>query len=206
MHTRRDLFERPVWAPDHVWNSPELVRFRQQCEALLRAIDGSPLLRPKDLLVRPEDPLGVEHILGPRRAPSKPVPPALAPRGRPTIVRPKGLHHKTFARLVREHDRLGELLRRLPQRRCSVIVRKRLDTQFRNRLTRIRRRLGLHTPEPPRQRWYRISGAAALLGVSTRTVLRWAQAGLIKTYREGDWAHRYFEDADLRNLRARLRE
>jgi DNA-binding transcriptional MerR regulator len=43
--------------------------------------------------------------------------------------------------------------------------------------------------------------------VCTKTLLRWEQAGLIKSRRAGWWAaHRYFADADLRRLRARLKD
>ena len=143
-------------------------------------------------------------------APVKPhrlFPALLAPHGRPTLHRQNGLHPQRFGRLVREHDRLCKLLEALPTRRTWPRMRARLETQFRNRLTRIRRQLGLPTLEPPRRAWHRIASAAALLGVCTKTVLRWEKAGLIESWRADSWgAHRYFRDADLRQLRARLKD
>jgi DNA-binding transcriptional MerR regulator len=45
-----------------------------------------------------------------------------------------------------------------------------------------------------------------MLSVSPKTLLRWEQVGLIKSRRAGWWAHRYFADADLRQLRARRKD
>jgi hypothetical protein len=41
----------------------------------------------------------------------------------------------------------------------SVDLRAAYEHQFLNRIVRIRRRLGLPTPEPPARRWYRASDA-----------------------------------------------
>ncbi len=184
--------ERPSWCPPHIWNSPDVVRTRQ----LAAAVAG---------LARGEKPK-LEHYLTPSN-PRRPIPALLAPRGRPTIRRRTGLHPRRFARLVREHDRLCKRLEELPARRTWPRVRARLETQFRNRLARIRRQLGLRVPEPSRRKWYRVSAAAQMLGVSTRTLIRWEQAGVIKSRRAAWWAaHRYFADADLRRLRARLKD
>src|SRR4029453_13114776 len=111
-----------------------------------------------------------------------------------------------FGRLLREHDRLCQLLEALPARRTWPRVRARLETQFRNRLTRIRRQLGLRAPEPLRREWYRISAAAQLLGVCTKTLLRWEQAGLTGGRRDWWAAHPFFADADLRRLRGWLKD
>jgi hypothetical protein len=184
--------DRPDWCPPHIWNSPGVVRtWRLAALAAALARGETPKLElyPTPANVR------------------RPIPAVLAPHGRPTIHRQNGLHPQRFGRLVREHDRLCKLLEALPTRGTWPRMRARLETQFRNRLTRIRRQLGLPTLEPPRRTWHRIASAAALLGVSTKTVLRWEKAGLIESWRADSWgAHRYFRDADLRQLRARLKD
>ena len=184
--------DRPAWCPPHIWNAPDAVRTRRLHAAFAEALAGkTPKLEP--------------YITPPK--PRRPIPALLAPQGRSTIHRRNGLHPKRFGRLIREHDRLCVLLEAVPTRRTWPHVRARLETQFRNRLGRIRRQLGLRTSEPPHRTWHRISAAAQLLGVCTKTVLRWEQAGLIKNRRASRWgAHRYFRDADLRRLRARLKD
>lgn len=184
--------DRPDWCPPHIWNRPELVPQRQRLAFL-------------EALARGETPKLEDYVAPPK--PARSIPARLAPDGRATIHRRDGLHPKRFGRLIREHDRLCKLLEALPARQTRPRVRARLETQFRNRLARIRRQLGLRTPEPPRRKWYRTSAAAQLLGVCTKTLLRWEQAGVIKSRRASWWAaHRYFADADLRRLRARLKD
>jgi hypothetical protein len=53
----------------------------------------------------------------------------------------------------------------LPNRALWPHLRKAYEDQFLNRIVRIRRRLGLPTPEPSAKRWYRASDAALFLGV-----------------------------------------
>jgi len=182
--------DRPDWCPSHIWNAPEVVRTRRLAAALTEALaGGTPKLE--------------EYITPPN--PRQLIPARLAPHGRPTIQRRDGLHPQRFGRLIREHDRLCRLLEALPNRQTWPRARARLETQFRNRLQRLRRQLGLRTPEPARRKWHRISAAARLLGVCTKTVLRWEEAGLIRSRRSWWGAHRYFRDADLRRLRGRLK-
>ena len=115
---------------------------------------------------------------------------------------PPRMRRATYRRLVRIHERLRVRLAHLPQRGLPSLERKRLDTQFRNRLRRIRRRLGL--PEPRRRTWYRPALAAEVLGVSTRTVLRWEAAGLLPSGRTPG-GHRRFHHRDLVRLRVTRR-
>jgi hypothetical protein len=183
--------DRPAWCPPHIWNAPAVVRTRRLSAALREALAGG-------------TPKREEYIITPPN-PRPPIPARLAPHGRPTIQRRDRLHPQRFGRLIRQHDRLCRLLEALPNRHTQPRVRARLETQFRNRLLRLRRQLGLRAPEPPRRSRYRISAAARMLGVCTKTVLRWEEAGLIKSRRSWWGAHRYFRDADLRRLRARLK-
>jgi len=97
---------------------------------------------------------------------------SLRPLAREFIPCPKGLHRATYRRLLRAHGRIVAQLERLPYRRTWPVVRKRLQTEFQNRLNRVRRRLGLRVPHPPARRWYRTSEAAAFVGVSSKTLLR----------------------------------
>src|SRR2546425_7378132 len=97
----------------------------------------------------------------------------LRPLAREFIPRPRGLHRATYRRLLRKHARIVAQLERVPYRRTWRVVRKRLETEFQNRLLRVRRRLGLRVPRPPARRWYRTGAAAALVGVSSKTLLRW---------------------------------
>ena len=79
---------------------------------------------------------------------------------------PKRLHRATLRRLLREQHRILRMLKELPSRRTWPVVRKRLRTEFHNRLYRIRRRLGLRVRGPRPRQWYRTSAAAAFAGVS----------------------------------------
>jgi len=104
---------------------------------------------------------------------------SLRPLAREFIPRPKGLHRATYRRLLRAHGRIVAQLERLPSRRLWPVVRKRLQTELQNRLKRVRRRLGLRVPHPPARRWYRTSEAAAFVGVSSKTLLRWTARGRV---------------------------
>ena len=77
------------------------------------------------------------------------------------ISRPRGLHKLTYRRLLRAMRRMLNELDRLPERRLHPLVRRRLQTEFANRLGRIRRRLGLPVGRPRAQTWYRTTDAGA---------------------------------------------
>jgi PEP-CTERM motif-containing protein len=83
---------------------------------------------------------------------------------------PRGLHRATYMRLVNEYNRLLEKLDALPTRQLWPSMRKAYEHQFLNRILRIRRRLGLPTPEPRARRWYRTGEAALLLGANTISI------------------------------------
>jgi hypothetical protein len=187
--------ERPAWCPPHIWNDPSVVRTRKLAAAF------------SDLLAGKTPTLELEPTPTPPPDRQRPIPGLLAPAGRPTIRRRHGLHPNRFRRLIREHDRLCHRLEALPTIRTWPRMRARLETQFRNRIVRIRRQLGLRAAESPRRQWYRIAAAAAFLGVCPKTLVRWEQAGRI-TSRRSDFlrGHRYFRDADLRRLRAKLKD
>src|SRR5262249_57027735 len=68
-------------------------------------------------------------------------------------------------------------LDRLPNRRLHLLVRRRLETEFANRLGRIRRRLGLPVGRPRPRTWYRTTDAARLIGVSWEALVLWVTAG-----------------------------
>ncbi len=121
------------------------------------------------------------------------------------VPRPKGLHHATYQRLANEYNRLLEKLDALPSRKLWPHMRKAYEHQFLNRIVRIRRRLGLPTPEPPARRWYRTSDAALFLGVSTKSVLRWTASGFLRCERAGYWAHRYYAVEELIRVQGRLK-
>ena len=121
------------------------------------------------------------------------------------VPRPKGLHHGTYQRLANEYNRLLEKLDALPSRKLWPHMRKAYEHQFLNRILRIRRRLGLPTPEPPARRWYRTSDAALFLGVSTKSVLRWTASGFLRCERAGYWAHRYYAVEELVRVQGRLK-
>src|SRR2546430_423279 len=109
--------------------------------------------------------------------------------GREFMARPRGLHLATYRRLLRVHARIVAQLEHLSYRHTWPVVRKRLHTEFQNRLLRVRRRLGLRVPRPPAKKWYRIGEAAAFVGVSTKTLLRWTARGRVACERS-PWGHR----------------
>jgi hypothetical protein len=115
------------------------------------------------------------------------------------------LHHATYQRLVNEYNRVLEELNALSNRALWPHLRKAYEHQFLNRIVRIRRRLGLPTPEPPAKRWYRASDAALFLGVSTKSVLRWTATGFLRCERAGDRAHRYYAHEELLRVQHRLK-
>jgi hypothetical protein len=105
------------------------------------------------------------------------------------IPRPRGLHKATYGRLLREHDRILVELDRLPVRLTWAIVRRRIQTQLLHRLHRIRQRLGLRVPRPTPRKWYRTGAAAAFVGISSKTLLRWTAQGRVRCERS-PWGHR----------------
>jgi len=105
------------------------------------------------------------------------------------IPRPQGLHKATYRRLLREHDRILVELDRLPHLQTWAIVRKRVQTQLLHRLHRVRGRLGLRVPRPTPRPWYRTGAAAAFVGVSSKTLLRWTARGRVRCERS-PWGHR----------------
>jgi hypothetical protein len=92
-------------------------------------------------------------------------------------------------------------LEALPRRRLPPRVYHAYESQFLNRIVRIRRRLGLWTPEPRRRRWYRASEAALIVGVSTKSLVRWANTGFIQCRRASDRTHRYYVMSELLRVR-----
>ena len=105
------------------------------------------------------------------------------------IPRPQGLHKATYRRLLREHDRILAELDRLPLRQTWAVVRQRVQTQLLHRLHRIRHHLGLRVPRPTPRPWYRTGAAAAFVGVSSKTLLRWTARGRVRCERS-PWGHR----------------
>ena len=93
----------------------------------------------------------------------------------------------------------------LPNRALWPHLRTAYEHQFLHRIVRIRRRLGLPTPEPPARRWYRASDAALFLGVSTKSILRWTASGFVRCERAGHRAHRYYAHEELLRVRHRLK-
>jgi len=129
----------------------------------------------------------------------------LVPAERLEVPCPRGLHRATYQRLVNEYNRVLAALTALPNRKLWPHLRTAYEHQFLNRIVRIRRRLGLPTPEPPARRWYRASDAALFLGVSTKSVLRWTATGFVRCERAGDRAHRYYAHEELLRVRHRLK-
>ncbi len=129
----------------------------------------------------------------------------LVPTERLEVPCPRGLHHATYQRLVNEYNRVLAALTALPNRKLWPHLRTAYEHQFLNRIVRIRRRLGLPTPEPPAKRWYRASDAALFLGVSTKSVLRWTATGFVRCERAGHRAHRYYAHEELLSVRHRLK-
>ena len=121
------------------------------------------------------------------------------------IPRPRGLHKLTYPRLLRAMRRMNEL-DRLSARRLHPLVRRRLQTEFANRLGRIRRRLGLPVGRPRAQTWYRTTDAARLIGVSRKTLVRWVAAGRVQCERADTYRHpRYFHRRELARVIASLK-
>jgi hypothetical protein len=129
----------------------------------------------------------------------------LVPTERLEVPCPRGLHHATYQRLVNEYNRVLAALTALPNRKLWPHLRTAYEHQFLNRIVRIRRRLGLPTPEPPARRWYRASDAALFLGVSTKSVLCWTATGFVRCERAGQRAHRYYAHEELLRVRHRLK-
>jgi len=157
----------------------------------------------RDLFWRSYDDRSVRQSTSPRREDRW-----MAPRdlGREFIPRPRGLHRATYRRLLRVHTRIVAQLKAIPYRRTWSIVRKRLRTEFNNRLLRVRRRLGLRVSCPPARKWYRTGEAAVFVGVSPKTLLRWTAKGRI-TCERSPWRHRqrHYRHRDLVRLVRELR-
>ena len=93
----------------------------------------------------------------------------------------------------------------LPPRRLQPLVRRRLRTEFENRLGRIRRRLGLPVGHPRTKAWYRTAEAAALIGISSKTLIRWVAAGRVQCERADSYKRpRYFHRRELLRVIASL--
>lgn len=120
------------------------------------------------------------------------------------VSRPPGLRPTTYRRLVNEYNRVLDKLLALPGRRLGPGMRRAYEHQFLNRIVRIRRRLGLPTPEPPTRRWYRTGEAALFLGVSTKSVLRWTASGFLVCERAHYSTHRYYAVEELLRVRRLL--
>lgn len=118
---------------------------------------------------------------------------------------PPGLHCATYGRLVREYHRLLQKLEDLPNRRLWPHIRKAYQRQFENRIIRIRRVLHLPTPQPRAKPWYRTTEAALYLGISSKTLLRWTNQGIVRCHRAGYWAHRHYTAAELARVRRRMK-
>ena len=129
----------------------------------------------------------------------------LVPTERLGVPCPRGLHHATYQRLVNEYNRVLAALTALPNRKLWPHLRTAYEHQFLNRIVRIRRRLGLPTPEPPAKPWNRASDAALFLGVSTKSILRWTASGFVRCERAGHRAHRYYAHEELLRVRHRLK-
>ena len=119
---------------------------------------------------------------------------------------PQGLHKLTYQRILRAMRRMLKELDRLSNRRLHPLVRRRLETEFANRLGRIRRRLGLPVGRPRAQTWYRTADAARLIGVSAKTLLRWVAAGRVQCERADTYKRpRYFHRRELARVIASLK-
>jgi len=114
----------------------------------------------------------------------------LTPKGTLRIACPPGVHRATYARLIREYNRLRANLDALPQRRLASRLRTAYQRQFENRIIRIRRALHLPTAHPPVRQWYRTGEAALYLGISPKTLIRWTDKGRIRCERPSDFASR----------------
>ena len=122
------------------------------------------------------------------------------------VPRPPSLHKFTYQRLLRAMRRMLSELDRLPNRRLHPLVRRRLETEFANRLGRIRRRRGLPVGRPRPQTWYRTTDAARLIGVSWKTLVRWVRAGRVHCERAHTYKRpRYFHRRELARVIAGLK-
>lgn len=119
---------------------------------------------------------------------------------------PPGLHQATYRRLLRQHARLLDELRKPPRRDLLPMAQKQRRTLLLNRLTRVERALGLPGHRPPVKRWYRIGEAAALIGIGPKTLLRWAERGRVSCKRS-PFGHqqRFFARRELLRVIQRLR-
>jgi hypothetical protein len=118
---------------------------------------------------------------------------------------PPGLHRGTYGRLVNEYNRLLAQIDALPNRRLPPRLQTAYEHQFLNRIIRVRRRLGLSTPGPPERQSYRAGEAALFLGVSTKSLVRWANAGFIRCERGSYREHRYYTMRELVRVRRLLK-
>jgi len=97
-------------------------------------------------------------------------------------------------------------LDRLPARRLHPLVRRRLQTEFANRLGRIRRRLGLPIERPRARTWYRTTDAARVIGESRKTLVRWVAAGRVQCERADTYKRpRYFHRRESARVIASLK-
>jgi excisionase family DNA binding protein len=131
--------------------------------------------------------------------------PVFLPTGPVAVPRPPGLHRATYRRLVREYNRLLTKLAELPRRRLWPHLRKAYQRQFENRILRIRRTLHLPTLHPRAKPWYRTTEAALYLGISSKTLVRWTNQGIVRCHRAGYWAHRHYPVGELARVRRRLK-
>ena len=121
------------------------------------------------------------------------------------MSRPPSLRESTYRHLVNEYNRvLGKLLA-LQRRQLWPHMRRAYEHQFLNRIVRIRRQLGLSTPEPPVRRSYRTGEAALFLGVSTKSVLRWTASGFLVCECADYSADRYYAVEELHRVRCLLK-
>jgi hypothetical protein len=121
------------------------------------------------------------------------------------IPRPKGLHKLSYQRLLRAMHRVLHELDRLPARQIHPLVRRRLQTQLENQLGRMRRRLGLPVERPRAKTWHRTGESAALIGISSKTLLRWVAAGRVQCERADSYKRpRYFHRRELLRVIASL--
>jgi len=188
----RANFERryPMLAPYAVWNAADSPTETRSCGPVERKRAGATRLRDA------RTPWSTEED---RRA-------TIRALRRAFIPRPDGLHKATYGRLLREHDRILVELDRLPLRQTWAIVRQRVQTQLLHRLHRIRQHLGLRVPRPIPRKWYRTGAAAAFVGVSSKTLLRWTAHGRVRCERS-PWGHRQrrYRHSDLVALAKELR-
>jgi hypothetical protein len=127
---------------------------------------------------------------------------ALIPSGPLQVPCPPGLHRATYERLIREYNRLIAKLEELPRRRLWLRMRQAYQHQFENRIIRIRRTLHLATPHPPAKRWYRTGEAALYLSISSKTLIRWTDKGIVRCVRPRYFgSQRSYAAAELARVR-----